>query len=230
MEHQVITIDEPLYPERLRAIHDAPKQLYVLGDPAVLTGPIVAVVGARSCTDYGAHVARSFGIAFARSGIHVVSGLARGVDAWAHRGVLESTALYEAAHRQTGVGRTIGVLGCGIDHVYPAAHEALFRSIVALGGAIVSEYEPGVPPAPWRFPARNRIIAGLAQATVVVEARERSGSLITADMALEAGRDLYAVPGEITSGLSAGTNALLRQGAQVATSAQDVIEGSGIIR
>src|SRR5262249_41760688 len=126
-------------------------------------------------------------------------------------------------------GVTVGVLGCGVDRDYPAAHAELARRIRE-GGLVVSEYEPGVEPAPWRFPARNRIIAGLCAATVVVEARERSGALITADLALEEGRDVLAVPGEITSALSAGTNALLKLGAGPCTSADDVLELFGLQR
>ena len=149
------------------------------------------------------------------AGLVVVSGLARGVDGEAHRGALEVG------------GTTVAVLGCGVDRVYPAAHAELARRVTEQG-LIVSEYAPGVEPAPWRFPARNRIIAGLAAATVVVEARERSGALITADLALEEGREVFAVPGEITSALSAGTNALLRTGATALTSAADVLESFGI--
>jgi DNA processing protein len=142
--------------------------------------------------------------------------MARGIDGEAHRGAL------------AGGGTTVAVLGCGIDRDYPAAHAELARTIVAAGGLVVSEYEPGVEPAPWRFPARNRIIAGLARAAVVVEARERSGALITADFALEDGREVLAVPGEITSSLSSGTNALLRLGATPATCAGDVLEALGL--
>jgi DNA processing protein len=185
-------------------------------DGALLDGPCVAVVGARSCSPYGRTVARSLARELAAAGAVVVSGLARGIDGEAHRGALD------------GAGRTVAVLGCGIDRDYPAAHAELARRIVAGGGLIVSEYEPGVEPAPWRFPARNRIIAGLARLTVVVEARERSGALITADMALEQGREVMAVPGEITSGLSAGVNGLLRQGAAPVTSAADVLEALGL--
>ncbi len=144
-----------------------------------------------------------------------MSGLARGIDAEAHRGALEAT------------GPTVAVLGCGIDRDYPAAHAELARR-VADAGLIVSEYAPGVEPAPWRFPARNRIVAGLCAATVVVEARERSGALITADLALEEGREVFAVPGEITASLSAGTNALLKLGCAPLTSAADVLAVFGI--
>jgi DNA processing protein len=160
-------------------------------------------------------VARSLGRDLAAAGLVVVSGLARGVDAEAHRGALEAA------------GATVAVLGCGIDRDYPAAHRELARNIAATG-LVVSEYAPGVEPAPWRFPARNRVISGLSAATVVVEARERSGALITADFALEEGREVFAVPGEITSSLSAGSNALLRLGATPLTCVSDVLEVYGV--
>jgi DNA processing protein len=144
-----------------------------------------------------------------------VSGLARGIDGEAHRGALESG------------GPTVGVLGCGIDRDYPAAHRRLAARIRA-AGLTVSEYAPGVEPAPWRFPARNRIIAGLSAATVVVEARDRSGALITADLALEEGREVFAVPGEITSALSSGTNDLLKLGATPLTGSADVLDVFGL--
>lgn len=182
----------------------------------MLARPAVALVGARSCSSYGRSVARSLGRDLAAAGLVVVSGLARGVDGEAHRGALD------------GGGVTVAVLGCGVDRDYPAAHAELARRICESGGLVVSEYEPGVEPAPWRFPARNRIIAGLCRATVVVEARERSGALITADFALEEGRDVLAVPGEITSSLSAGTNALLRLGAAPVTRADDLLELYGL--
>ncbi|HEX3256245.1 MAG TPA: DNA-processing protein DprA [Gaiellaceae bacterium] len=203
------------YPALLAELHDPPASLFVRGGTDVLALPGVAVVGARSCSAYGAQVARSLARELAAAGVGVVSGLARGVDGEAHRGALEAG------------GVTVAVLGCGIDRDYPRSHTELARRIVG-SGAVVSEYPAGVEPAPWRFPARNRIIAGLALATVVVEARERSGALITADFALELGRDVFAVPGEITSALSAGTNDLLRQGAAPLTSTRDVFEAIGI--
>jgi DNA processing protein len=204
-------------PPLLRAIHDPPARLYVRGsgDVALLAEPAVAIVGARACSPYGAQVARMLGRELAAAGVLVVSGLARGIDGEAHRGAL------------AGGGHTVAVLGCGIDRDYPAAHANLARSI-GERSLIVSEYGAGVEPAPWRFPARNRIIAGLGAATVVVEARERSGALITADFALEEGREVFAVPGEITSALSAGSNALLRLGATPLTAAADVLESLGM--
>jgi DNA processing protein len=212
-----IARSSPAFPRSLAAVFDPPVGLFVYGEEevALLERPAVAVVGARSCSPYGASVARTLGRELAAAGLVVVSGLARGVDSEAHRGVVEAG------------GSTVAVLGCGIDRVYPAAHAELALRIRE-HGLIVSEYAPGVEPAPWRFPARNRIIAGLADATVVVEARERSGALITADLALEEGREVFAVPGEITSALSAGTNALLRVGATALTSVGDVLEAFGI--
>ena len=211
-------LGDAAFPPLLAAIHDPPPQLFLRGGGKVelLAGPAVAVVGARSCSAYGRSVARSLGRELAAAGLVVVSGLARGIDGEAHRGALEAG------------GATVAVLGCGIDRDYPAAHAELARRIRERG-LVVSEYEPGVEPAPWRFPARNRIIAGLCAATVVVEARERSGALITADFALEEGRDVLAVPGEITSALSAGTNALLRLGAAPVTRAEDVLELYGLV-
>jgi DNA processing protein len=208
---------DPAFPPLLRAIHDPPPGIFLRGaaDVTVLECPSVAIVGARACSPYGRQVARRLGRELAGAGLVVVSGLARGVDGEAHRGALEAG------------GITVAVLGCGIDRDYPSAHREL-AGRVAEQGLVVSEYPPGVEPAPWRFPARNRIVAGLCSAAVVVEARERSGALITADFALEEGREVFAVPGEITSALSAGSNGLLRLGAVPLTSAEDVLESFGI--
>ena len=204
-------------PRAVATIFDPPAGVFVRGCAPLelLDAPAVAVVGARACSPYGAQVARMLGRELAAAGLVVVSGLARGVDAEAHRGALEAG------------GRTVAVLGCGIDRDYPASHAELAGRIRS-SGLVVSEYGPGVEPAPWRFPARNRIVAGLAQATVVVEARERSGALITADLALEEGREVFAVPGEITSALSAGTNRLLALGATPLLEAADVLRSFGI--
>ncbi|MGH2996381.1 MAG: DNA-processing protein DprA [Gaiellaceae bacterium] len=208
----------PGYPPLLCELHDPPQQLFLRGGPAeLLARRAVAVVGARSCSPYGAQVGRSVARELAAAGAVVVSGLARGIDAEAHRGALEAG------------GVTVAVLGCGIDRDYPRGNAELARRICEQG-LIVSEYGPGVEPAPWRFPARNRILAGLALATIVVEARERSGALITADFALELGRDVFAVPGEITSALSVGTNDLLRQGAAPLVAAEDVLDAIGLER
>jgi DNA processing protein len=210
---------EEEFPPLLAAIHDPPAGLFLRGPatPELLARPAVAIVGARSCSPYGAQVARMLGRELAGAGLVVVSGLARGIDGEAHRGALETT------------GETVAVLGCGIDRDYPATHAELARRIAARG-LLVSEYAPGVEPAPWRFPARNRIIAGLCAATIVVEARERSGALITADFALEQGREVFACPGEITSALSAGTNELIRLGATPLARTSDVLDHFGLAR
>ena len=205
------------YPSRLRAIHDPPPGLFVRAsrELELADRPVAAIVGARACSQYGSSVAQTLARELAGAGAVVVSGLARGVDAAAHRGALSAG------------GTTIAVLGCGIDRDYPRAHAALAAEI-AESGWIVSEYAPGVEPAPWRFPARNRIVAGLADATIVVEARERSGALITADLALDEGREVLAVPGEITSQLSRGANHLLRLGATPVTCTADVLRVLGL--
>jgi DNA processing protein len=210
---------EQLFPKRLGAVFDPPPSLYLRGggNPELLGYRSVAVVGARSCSPYGAQVARMVGRELAAAGLVVVSGLARGIDGEAHRGVLDAGGL------------TVAVLGCGIDRDYPASNAQLSRRIEERG-LVVSEYEAGVEPAPWRFPARNRIIAGLSEAVVVVEARERSGALITADFALDEGREVFAVPGEITSSLSMGTNALLKLGATPLTATDDVLDVLGVER
>jgi DNA processing protein len=208
---------DPAYPALLAAIHDPPAPLWLRGRGVeLLSRPAVAIVGARSCSAYGSGVARTLARELAGVGVVVVSGMARGIDGEAHRGALEAG------------GPTVAVLGCGIDRDYPAAHAQLAQRI-SEHGLIVSEYEPGVEPAPWRFPARNRIISGLSRAVVVVEARERSGALITVDFALEQGRDVLAVPGEITSRLSAGANALLKLGAAPALGVDDVLEAIGVV-
>jgi DNA processing protein len=219
MDVTIVRRGDAAYPPLLDQLHDPPPLLHLRGEaaPGLLTRSCVAVVGARNCSHYGAEVARMLGRELAAAGVVVVSGLARGIDGEAHRGAL-------AAH-----GPTVAVLGCGIDRDYPRSNGALARRLCETG-LLVSEYPPGVEPAPWRFPARNRIIAGLCAATVVVEARERSGALITADFALELGRDVFAVPGEINAARSAGTNDLLRQGAAPLLAVDDVLDAIGLER
>jgi DNA processing protein len=205
---------DPLYPAGLRDAADAPRALIGRGNPVLLEGLVpegaVTLVGARRASTYGREVARELGRELAGAGLTVVSGLAFGIDSCAHRGALES-------------GLTIAVLGCGADVAYPAAHRSLWRRICE-SGVVLSELPPGTGAWRWTFPARNRIMAALAGMTVVVEAAERSGSLITADLAADLGRDLGAVPGPVTSGMSAGSNSLLAGGACVVRDAQDVLD------
>jgi len=203
-----------LYPGSLRDATDAPWALIGRGDSRLLDGlepfGTVTIVGARRATSYGREAARELGRELAGAGMVVVSGLAFGIDACAHRGAVD-------------VGRTIAVLGCGPDVAYPASHRSLWRRICERG-LVISEFPPGATPWRWTFPARNRIMAALAGMTVVVEAATRSGSLITTDLAADLGRDLGAVPGPVTSRASAGPNALLASGAYVIRDAQDVLD------
>ncbi|HTR73667.1 MAG TPA: DNA-processing protein DprA [Solirubrobacterales bacterium] len=212
------------YPPGLRDAADAPWALIGRGDPALLAGlepqAAVTVVGSRRATSYGRQVAQELARELAAADLLVVSGLAFGIDACAHRGALDAG------------GRTLAVLGCGPDIAYPAAHRSLWRRI-AETGAVISELPPGSTPWRWTFPARNRIMAALAGMTVVVEAASRSGSLITADLAAELGRDLGAVPGPVTARASAGPNELLAGGACLVRGGQDVLDamlGAGASR
>jgi DNA processing protein len=200
----------PLYPAQLREIPDAPEVLYVRGRIERDDALAVAVVGARRATPYGVGVAESLSAELGARGVTVVSGLARGIDSAAHRGALR------------GGGRTIAVLGCGADTIYPPENRPLAREIESRG-AVVSQFAPGTPALPHHFPIRNRVIAGLALGVVVVEAAEHSGALITARLAAELGREVMAVPGRVTSEASRGAHALLRDGAALVETWEDVI-------
>lgn len=197
---KAITLADEEYPERLREIPDSPPALFVNGE--LPTGPAVAIVGSRKCTVSGIEAARELGRALGERGVCVVSGLALGIDAAAHEGALLSD------------GPTVGVLGCGIDVIYPRRNHDLYRR-VSRSGAVISEYYLGEAPLAWRFPARNRIIAGLCETLVVVEAAERSGALITARHALDSGADVWAVPGPVGAAECRGSNKLLAEGAGV---------------
>jgi DNA processing protein len=199
------------YPRLLAEIHDPPPVLWLRGDPAALAAPAVALVGARAASAAAIETARTLAAALARRGVAVVSGLARGVDSAAHKGALDAG------------GVTVAVLGSGADRIYPPEHERLARDIAARG-AVVSELAPGAPPLPEHFPARNRIISGLARAVVVVQAAERSGSLITARCALEQGRDVMAVPGLVLGGRNHGAHALIKDGAKLVETVDDILE------
>lgn len=209
---RILTFQDAEYPNRLRNIYDPPFLLYVRGSlPPVDEEAVIAVVGTRTCTPYGETCGEKLGYGLARGGAVVVSGLARGVDAAATRGALRAG------------GVAIGVVGGGVDVVYPPEHRYLYEDVAA-AGALLSEYPPGSEPDRTHFPARNRIMSGLAVATVVVEAPLRSGALITANTALEQGRDLFAVPGPIDAPASAGCNRILRDGGTIVTEARDVLE------
>jgi len=210
-----VPLDSAAYPARLARLSDPPALLLVRGDLEALGAPCVSIVGSRAATAYGLATAQSLAHDLARAGAVVVSGLALGIDAAAHRGALEAG------------GRTIAVLACGPDRTYPARHRDLAERIVR-HGAIVSELPVGTQPLPPFFPLRNRLISGLASAVVIVEARERSGSLITARHAADQGVDVFAVPGPVSAPTSVGPNSLLRDGAGVALEAADVLAGMGL--
>lgn len=199
---ELVTISDRGYPERLKNIPDAPYCLFVRGRLPGEDIPAVAVVGARECSEYGRYVARELGTALGRHGVTVVSGMAKGIDGISQEAALE------------GGGTSLGVLGSGVDICYPAQNRGLYRRLTE-GGAVLSTYPLGTPARPQNFPPRNRIVSGLADAVVVIEARVRSGTLITVDMALEQGREVYVVPGRVTDRLSDGCNRLIRQGAGV---------------
>ena len=208
----VLMVGSAEYPALLAEDHEAPPVLFVRGSLGLLEGRRVAMVGTRNATAQGRQAARAIAEGLGAAGVHVVSGLARGIDGVAHRAVLGAG----------GPGRPIGVVATGLDVPYPPEHAELW-AMVAEGGLLISEVPPGTPPAAWRFPQRNRIVAALAEAVVVVESRERGGSLITADAALERGVPLLAVPGSPANRAAAGTNALLRDGATPVTEAADVL-------
>ncbi|MBI5143065.1 MAG: DNA-protecting protein DprA [Nitrospirae bacterium] len=215
---RLITHDDADYPELLSNIHDPPVLLYLRGSLAKTDTNSIAIVGTRYPTSYGVKTAERLGGGLAERGITVVSGLAKGIDAAAHKAAMRAC------------GRTIAVLGCGVDVVYPPEHRTLYDEI-AESGAIISEYPPGARPERWNFPVRNRIISGLSLGTVVVEAAAGSGSLITARYASEQGREVFAVPGPVTLATSKGANGLLKQGARLVEDATDVIaELSGVFR
>jgi DNA processing protein len=205
----------PGYPTHLGDLPGAPDVLFAKG--SLPASPGVAIVGTRRCTRYGLGLARVYGRACATAGWPVVSGLARGADAEAHRGMAEAG----------GVG--IAVLGCGPDLVYPAEHRGLLADLLAAGGAMVTEYPPGTRPEPWRFPPRNRVIAGLAAAVVVVEAAETGGALITAGAALEQGRHVFAVPGDVGRETSRGCNLLIRDGATPVLDPADLVASLSLL-
>lgn len=205
----------PGYPTILETIADPPERLWVHG--GLPETPGVAIVGSRRATRYGLGLARAMGEAVAAAGWPVVSGLARGVDGAAHRGCLD------------GGGVGVAVLGCGVDVCYPAEHRRLGSALVEEGGALVSEYPPGTRPEPWRFPARNRIISGLAAVVVVCEAAETGGALITARLGAEQGREVFAVPGDVSRPTSMGTNLLIRDGALPVLGPDDLVEAVSLV-
>jgi DNA processing protein len=213
-DNHLIRLDDPEYPALLRQTQRPPTVLFVHGDPRVLSRPQIAIVGTRHPTASGRETAREFGAHLARSGLVVTSGLARGVDGEAHEGALQAGAL------------SVAVMGTGLNRIYPACHAALAHQIAEMG-ALVSELPPDTPVLAKNFPSRNRIISGLSLGVLVVEAALRSGSLITARLAAEQGREVFAIPGSIHSPMAKGCHALIRQGAKLVETGDDVLEELG---
>lgn len=212
---KVYTIDDEEYPENLKHIYDPPPVIYMKGNIDKIDDNAIAIVGSRKATDYGLKIAEKLGMELAEAGITVVSGMAIGIDSAAHRGALKAG------------GKTIAVFACGLNHIYPKSGYSLAKEIIK-NGAIISEYPLGIKAVAKNFPARNRIISGISKGVVIVEANEKSGSLITADFALEQGRDVFAVPGNIEAPNSKGTNLLIKNGAKLVTCVDDILEEYGL--
>ncbi len=237
----IIHICEKSYPQALKRIYDAPVSLYIRGNKEILNGKNIGIVGCRECTDYGKKAAKYFAYNLSKEkSVNIVSGLAKGVDSYAHWGSVganiecENTKNCGKKQESCGkinndcgklkndCGKTIAIVGNGLDMIYPKENIELANEIIRNGGAIISEYPCGTKPDKMNFPARNRIISGLSKGIIVIEAKEKSGTLITVDFALEQGRDVFVVPGNINSINSVGTNDLIKQGAKMVTSYEDI--------
>ena len=206
---KIIKLGNINYPEKLKNIYGKPQYLYVLGNEKLLNEKSIAIIGCRNASNYGLRSAYQFGYELAKKEICIISGFARGVDTYAHKGAVAAK------------GKTIAVLGCGLDIIYPPENMELYKQILINGGAIITEYPLGSKPEKYHFPIRNRIISGLSDGVLVVEAKKKSGTLITVEYALEQGKDVYAIPGNITSNNSYGTNELIKEGAIPVTSIDD---------
>lgn len=206
---KTITLQDKNYPEKLKHIYGPPQTMYLIGNENLLKEKSIAIVGCREASTYGLQNAYKFGFQLARKGICVISGLAKGVDSYSHKGALAAK------------GKTIAVVGSGLDIVYPSENIELYKQIILQGGAILTEYPLGSKPEKHHFPARNRILSGLSDGVLVIEAKKRSGTLITVEHALDQGKNVYAVPGNITSENSYGTNELIKEGAIPVTTIED---------
>ena len=214
---KIITLQDKDYPEQLKQIYDPPPVIYVKGDESPLNSKSIAIVGARKASTYGRNVAVRFAKELASMNINIVSGMARGIDSYAHKGAIDAG------------GPTTAVFGCGMDSVYPPENEKLMKKILECG-CVISSFPLGTPPLAANFPARNRIISGLSLGTLIIEAAERSGSLITADFSLEQGREVFAIPGSIFSPYSRGTHKLIKQGAKLVENIDDILGELYLVR
>lgn len=216
-EIYIININDKEYPDNLKEIYDPPISLYIKGNASILNQKNLSIIGCRECTDYGKSAAKYFAYHLSKNCINIVSGLARGIDSYAHLGCICAEKEFKNSCK------TIAVVGNGLHMVYPKENFYLANEIIKYGGAIVSEYPCGVKPEKINFPARNRIISAISSGVLVIEAKEKSGTLITVDFALEQGRDIFVIPGNINSINSVGTNDLIKQGARMVTDFQDIL-------
>lgn len=226
----IISFVDKSYPQNLKQIYDMPISLYIKGNKDILNNKNLAIIGCREASEYGKKAAKYFGYNLSKMGINIISGLAKGVDSYSHIG--NCKALLEKSYPQNNTyshvdnfetcGKPIAVVGNGLDMVYPSENRKLEEKIIDLGGCIISEYPLGTKPQKMNFPARNRIISGISDGVLVIEAKEKSGTLITVDFALEQGRDVYVVPGNINSRNSVGTNDLIKQGAKLVTNYKEI--------
>lgn len=209
---EIITIKDKQYPQILKEIYDPPIAIYLIGNKDILNNTNIAIIGCRECSEYGKNMARQLAYNISKHKINIVSGLAKGIDVEGHIGAIQANE------------KTIAVLGNGIDTIYPKGNIKVAKEIIEKGGAIISEYPLGTMPERKNFPERNRIVSGMSKGVIVVEAKEKSGTLITVDFALEQGRDVFVVPGNLNSENSIGTNELIKQGAKIITNYKDIIE------
>lgn len=227
----IISIQDKEYPQILKEIYDPPISLYIKGNKNILNNNAIAIVGCREVSDYGRKAAKYFSYNLAKHNTNIISGLAKGVDSYAHVGCVcantvdnyPQIGIYPHVENNDNCGKTVAVVGNGLDIIYPVENKYLLEKILKSGGAIVSEYPLGTKPEKMNFPARNRIISGMSKGIIVVEAKEKSGTLITVDFALEQGKDVYAVPGGIYSEKSVGCNELIKEGAGVLLNTSDII-------
>ena len=226
----IISIMDKEYPQILKEIYDPPISLYIKGNKEILNEKAIAIIGCREISDYGKKASKYFSYNLAKQNINIISGLAKGVDSYAHIGCIcaniedncPQTTNYIHINNNNSCGKTIAVVGTGLDSIYPKQNNYILEKILETGGAVISEYPLGTKPEKMNFPARNRIISGMSKGVIVIEAKERSGTLITVDFALEQGRDVYVVPGNINSINSVGTNNLIKQGAKMVTSYNEI--------
>ena len=226
----IISISDDDYPENLKLIYDSPISLYIKGNKKILNDKKIGIIGCRQASDYGKKAAMYFGYNLSKIGVNIISGMAKGLDSYSHIG--NCKALKEKCYSQNdnykhvdnvnNCGKPIAVVGNGLDIVYPSENKKLEEEIINLGGCIISEYPIGTKPQKMHFPARNRIISGMSDGILVIEAKEKSGTLITVDFALEQGKDVYVVPGNINSINSVGTNELIKQGARLVTNYREI--------